>query len=64
LVQPLTVAIDEQQRLMAYRGVANVRDEHGDTPQVVMHYRYPAPTAGDSAVSAAPVTPLAATPHR
>jgi hypothetical protein len=41
LVQPLTVALDDQRRMVLYRGIANVRDERGDTPQVLVRYRYP-----------------------
>lgn len=41
VVKPLTVALDDQQRLMLYRGIANVRDARGDTPQVLVRYRYP-----------------------
>lgn len=40
LVQPLTVALDAERQLVLYRGISNVRDEHGDTPQVLIRYRY------------------------
>jgi hypothetical protein len=46
LVHPLTVALDKQQRLMVYRGVSNVRDERGETPQVLIRYRYAEPVVG------------------
>jgi hypothetical protein len=49
LVKPLTVALDNQQRLMFYHGVSNVRDEHGDTPQVLIRYRYPAALSSNTA---------------
>jgi hypothetical protein len=41
LVRPLTVALDEQRRLVLYRGISNVRNERGDTPQVLIRYSYP-----------------------
>lgn len=43
LVPSLTAAFDSQQRLVWYRGIANVRDDNGDIPQVSVHYRYPTP---------------------
>ena len=49
LVHPLTVALDNKQRLMAYRGISNVRDAHGDTPQVLIWYRYPEPVVSSVA---------------
>lgn len=49
LVKPLTVALDDQQRLMLYRGIANVRDDDGHQPQVLISYRYP-----ERALSSAP----------
>jgi hypothetical protein len=55
LVKPLTVALDSERRLMLYRGISNVRDEHGDTPQVLIRYRYPA----SPAVSASDAAPAA-----
>ena len=45
LVHPLTVALDGERRLILYRGIATVRDERGDTPQVLIRYRYPEPVA-------------------
>lgn len=42
LVRPLTVALDKERRLVLYHGIANVRDDNGDTPQVLIRYRYPA----------------------
>jgi hypothetical protein len=42
LVKPLTVALDNKQRLVLYHGISNVRDDNGDTPQVLIRYRYPA----------------------
>jgi hypothetical protein len=59
LVQPLTVAFDDQQRLMVYRGIANVRDEHGDTPQVLIRYRYPEHALTSSAPVVQPTRPTA-----
>jgi len=49
LVHPLTVALDNQQRLMVYRGVSNLRDERGETPQVLIRYRYPEPVVSSVA---------------
>ncbi|HSB96359.1 MAG TPA: hypothetical protein VLC91_07930 [Spongiibacteraceae bacterium] len=49
LVHPLTVALDDRQRLMVYRGVSSVRDERGETPQVLIHYRYPDPVVSSVA---------------
>jgi hypothetical protein len=49
LVHPLTVALDSQQRLMVYRGISNVRDERGETPQVLIRYRYAEPVASRAA---------------
>jgi hypothetical protein len=56
LVQPLTVAFDAQQRMVLYRGIANVRDERGNTPQVLIHYRY-AERAADDSVSSSVAPP-------
>lgn len=52
LVQPLTVALDDQRRLVLYRGIANVKDGRGETPQVLVRYRYPERT-----LSGAPPAP-------
>jgi hypothetical protein len=43
LVKPLTVALDAERQLVLYRGISNVRDQHGDTPQVLIRYRYSEP---------------------
>lgn len=51
LVQPLTIGFDAERRMVLYRGIANVRDERGNTPQVLIRYRYPEPAA-DGSVSA------------
>lgn len=40
LVEPLNVAFDAQRRLVVYRGASNVKDDRGDTPQVVIRYSY------------------------
>lgn len=56
LVKPVTAALDDRQRLRLYRGASNVRDEHGETPQVLIHYSYPASAPGNDA----PAAPTAA----
>lgn len=50
LVKPLTVALDDKQRLMFYHGISNVRDDRGDTPQVLIRYRYPAALSSNGPV--------------
>jgi hypothetical protein len=52
LIKPLTVALDDQRRLMLYRGISNVRDDEGHQPQVLIRYRYPERALSSAAVPA------------